>query len=192
MNSLFSFIVGLVFGVVLTVSGMTNPAKVLSFLDVAGNWDPSLALVMGGAIPVSAVAFWLSGKRKTSLLGQPIQLPDTHRLDRRLVIGSALFGIGWGLAGIGPGPGITLLGYGAWQGLVFVAALLVGMILFEIMERYRTSTETWHYGEGTLTAIAIERVKPCRESATMAGLAFFRLNDSHGSLADHSIRERLF
>lgn len=130
MNIVLSFIVGLIFGLGLIVAGMTNPAKVLAFLDLAGQWDPSLALVIGGAIPVSAVAFWRAERKQTALLGQAIQLPDTRRLDWRLVAGSALFGIGWGLAGICPGPALALLGYGAWQGLVFVAAMIAGMTLY--------------------------------------------------------------
>lgn len=130
MSAIVSFIVGLAFGLGLIVAGMTDPAKVLAFLDLAGSWDPSLALVMGGAIPVSAVAFWMARKKGVSLLGRPIQLPDTRRIDWRLISGSALFGIGWGLAGICPGPALTLLGYGAWQGLVFVAAMIAGMILY--------------------------------------------------------------
>lgn len=135
MNLLFSFATGLVFGLGLIVAGMTNPAKVLAFLDLAGNWDPSLALVMGSAIPVSAVAFWIAGKKKTSLLGHAIELPGTRHLDRRLIIGGMLFGIGWGLAGICPGPAIALLGFGAWKGLVFVAAMLAGMVVFERINR---------------------------------------------------------
>jgi len=89
----------------------------------------------GGAIPVSAVAFLLAGKRGTSFLGQAVQLPETRRIDRRLVVGSMLFGIGWGLAGICPGPALTLLGFGTWKAVIFVAAMLVGMFLFEMLER---------------------------------------------------------
>jgi len=131
MHILISLLVGLVFGLGLIIAGMGNPQKVLGFLDLAGNWDPSLALVMGGAIPVSAIAFWLANRRGTSLLGHEITLPNTRNLDRRLIIGSLLFGIGWGLAGICPGPAIVLLGTGAWKALVFVAAMLAGMVLFE-------------------------------------------------------------
>lgn len=132
MNTIVSFVVGLIFGLGLIVAGMTDPAKVLAFLDLAGNWDPSLALVMGGAIPVSAAAFWIAKRKKVALLGQTIQLPDTHHFNWRLILGSTLFGIGWGLAGICPGPAITLLGYGVWQGAVFVMAMLVGMATFEL------------------------------------------------------------
>jgi hypothetical protein len=132
MNAILSFTAGLTFGLGLIIAGMTNPAKVISFLDIAGNWDPSLALVMGSAIPVSAIAFYIARKRETALLGQRIQLPDTHRLDWRLILGSALFGVGWGLAGICPGPALTLLGYGLWQGVLFVTAMLIGMTVYEI------------------------------------------------------------
>lgn len=133
MNIALSSIVGLIFGLGLIMAGMTDPAKVLAFLDLAGQWDPSLALVMGGAIPVSAIAFWHAERKKAALLGQSIQLPDTLHLDWRLITGSALFGIGWGLAGICPGPALALLGYGAWQGLVFVAAMIAGMALHALL-----------------------------------------------------------
>ena len=131
MHTLISLLVGLIFGLGLIVAGMANPQKVLSFLDLAGNWDPSLALVMGGAIPVSAIAFWFANRRGTSLMGHEITLPNTRNLDRRLIIGGLVFGIGWGLTGICPGPALVLLGTGAWKGLVFVAAMLAGMVIFE-------------------------------------------------------------
>jgi uncharacterized protein len=131
MNTFLSLFAGLVFGLGLIVAGMANPSKVLGFLDLAGNWDPSLALVMGGAIPISALAFQWAGLRSVSFLGHTIQLPNTRNLDRRLIIGALLFGIGWGLAGICPGPAIVLLGTGAWKGLVFLAAMFAGMVLFE-------------------------------------------------------------
>lgn len=137
MSILLSFAVGLVFGAGLIISGMSNPAKVLGFLDLAGAWDPSLALVMAGAILPSGLAFRLVGRRDASLLGQPMQIPTLRRIDRRLVVGSALFGIGWGLAGICPGPGFVLLGTGATQGWVFILALLAGMGLFEVQQRLR-------------------------------------------------------
>ena len=130
MSILISLVAGLIFGLGLIVSGMGNPAKVLGFLDLAGNWDPSLALVMVGAIAVAMVAFRLARKQATSLLGFSMQIPANRQLDRRLLVGSALFGIGWGLAGICPGPALVLLGAGVWQALIFVAAMLVGMVLF--------------------------------------------------------------
>ena len=135
MHTFFSLLAGLLFGLGLIVAGMANPAKVLQFLDLAGHWDPSLALVMGGAIPVSAVAFLWAKRQARSLLGYPIQLPDTRKLDKRLAIGGALFGMGWGLAGICPGPAVVLLGAGAWQGVVFIAAMAVGMVMVERLSR---------------------------------------------------------
>lgn len=134
MKIIFAWLSGTVFGFGLIVSGMTNPAKVLAFLDLAGLWDPSLALVMGGAIVVGSVAFAMAKKRTQSLLGLPMQLPSSRQIDRRLIGGSIIFGIGWGLAGICPGPALVLLGSGAMQGVIFVAAMLAGMGLFEMLE----------------------------------------------------------
>lgn len=130
MSTLFSLVAGLVFGFGLIVSGMSNPAKVIGFLDLAGKWDPSLAFVMAGAIAFGLGAFRLGKRRQTTLLGKPLQLPAAKHIDRRLVIGSALFGIGWGLAGICPGPGFVLLGSSPAKGAVFVLAMLAGMALF--------------------------------------------------------------
>jgi len=135
MNILFSFIAGLVFGIGLLVAGMANPAKVLGFLDLAGNWDPSLAFVMGGAIAVGTIAFAFARRRARSLLGLPMHLPGARHIDRRLVGGNLLFGIGWGLAGICPGPALVLLGAGYAKGLVFVLAMLAGMAVFELLQR---------------------------------------------------------
>ena len=141
MNTLFSFVAGLVFGFGLLISGITNPAKVIGFLDLAGQWDPSLALVMAGAIAVGVVAFALVKRRQTTYLGLPMSLPLATHIDRRLVIGSVMFGVGWGLAGICPGPALVLLGAGAAKGLIFVAAMLAGMGLFEWIERKRAKHE---------------------------------------------------
>ncbi|MEF8727243.1 MAG: YeeE/YedE family protein [Accumulibacter sp.] len=135
MSILISLLIGLVFGCGLIVSGMSNPAKVLAFLDLAGDWDPSLALVMAGAIAVGLVAFRIAGRRATSLRGKPLQIPTARQIDRRLLAGSALFGIGWGLAGICPGPALVLLGTGAAKGFVFVLAMLAGMAIFTASER---------------------------------------------------------
>ena len=126
---LASFVAGLVFGAGLLLAGMANPAKVLGFLDLAGAWDPSLALVMAGAVAVGSVAFALAKRRRVALLGAPMQLPTARRIDRPLVVGSALFGIGWGLAGFCPGPALVALGEGAAQAAVFVAAMVAGMAL---------------------------------------------------------------
>ena len=141
MNALSALISGIVFGIGLIVAGMANPAKVLGFLDLAGLWDPSLALVMGGAIAVGSVAFAVARKRTASFLGLPLQLPTATQIDRRLIGGSLLFGIGWGLAGICPGPGLVLLGSGESQGIAFVVAMLIGMGLFEMMERRATAAK---------------------------------------------------
>ncbi|TFZ01325.1 DUF6691 family protein [Ramlibacter rhizophilus] len=135
MTLVFSLLAGLVFGLGLILSGMANPAKVLGFLDLAGPWDPSLALVMAGAIAVGAVAFAIAGRRARSFLGQPMQLPTARQIDRRLVGGSLMFGIGWGLAGFCPGPALVALGMGEAKALVFVVAMVAGMALFELFER---------------------------------------------------------
>lgn len=140
MTAFTSWLAGLVFGVGLIVSGMANPAKVLGFLDLGGAWDPSLALVMAGAIAVAAVAFALARKRTMSMLGGAMKLPGSRDIDRRLVIGSALFGMGWGLAGFCPGPGLVALGMGEQKALVFVVAMLAGMGIFELLERRQSTT----------------------------------------------------
>ena len=132
-----SLLAGLVFGLGLIVSGMANPAKVLGFLDLGGAWDPSLAFVMAGAIAVGAVAFAVARKRTRSFLGAAMKLPTSRDIDPRLVVGSVIFGIGWGVAGFCPGPGLVALGMGEVKALVFVAAMLAGMGLFELIERRR-------------------------------------------------------
>ncbi|KAB8043276.1 YeeE/YedE family protein [Janthinobacterium aquaticum] len=138
MRLLFSLASGLLFGLGLIISGMGNPAKVLAFLDLAGNWDPSLALVMLGAITVAAPAFWLARRRERSLLGEPLMLPVARQIDRRLLLGSLAFGVGWGVAGFCPGPALVSLL--AWQpkAWIFVASMLVGMVLFALLERRRS------------------------------------------------------
>jgi uncharacterized protein len=141
MKTFTALIAGLVFGLGLIVSGMANPAKVLGFLDFAGRWDPSLAFVMAGAIAVGALAFGLAARRETTLLGEPMRLPPTRHIDAPLVVGSVLFGIGWGVAGFCPGPALVALGMGQGKALVFVAAMLTGMGLFEVLELGRRSRE---------------------------------------------------
>lgn len=138
MRILMALITGLVFGIGLIVAGMTNPAKVLGFLDLAGRWDPSLALVMAGAILVAFPAFRVAARRRQSLLGEPMHLPTATRIDRRLVLGSLAFGAGWGLAGFCPGPALASLATGAVQPLIFCAAMLAGMGIFELLERRRS------------------------------------------------------
>ena len=137
MNLFFSLLAGLIFGLGLIVAGMANPAKVLGFLDIGGLWDPSLALVMAAAVAIATLGFTWAKKRKVSLLGQPLQLPTSNRIDRRLIGGSLLFGAGWGLAGICPGPALVLLGAGVFKGVIFVAAMVAGMAIFSLLERAR-------------------------------------------------------
>jgi uncharacterized membrane protein YedE/YeeE len=141
MASVFAFVAGLVFGLGLIVAGLANPAKVLGFLDIAGKWDPSLALVMAGAIAVGLVAFAFGRRRTVSALGLPMQLSPPRALDARLLGGSLVFGIGWGLAGFCPGPAIVALGAGYPKAAVFVAAMLLGMGAFELIERNRARTD---------------------------------------------------
>lgn len=129
------FVVGLIFGIGLILSGMTDPGKVIGFLDLFGAWDPSLALVMGGAILVGVFAFALAKKRTTTFLGGALHLPASRDIDKRLIAGSLLFGTGWGLAGFCPGPAIVSLGAGQPKAVVFVLAMLAGMLLFELSEQ---------------------------------------------------------
>jgi uncharacterized membrane protein YedE/YeeE len=126
---------GVIFGIGLLLSGMANPGKVLGFLDLAGHWDPSLAMVMIGAIAVGLVGFAIAKRRTHSLLELPMQLPTATVVDRRLLIGSAVFGIGWGLAGVCPGPALVTLAMGVPQAVIFVVAMLVGMQLFHFMQK---------------------------------------------------------
>lgn len=135
MYVLTSLLAGLVFGLGLIISGMANPAKVLGFLDLAGRWDPSLALVMAGAIAVGLVSFAVARRRTQSFLGAEMKLPSARHIDRRLVGGGLLFGIGWGIAGFCPGPALVALGMGEVKAFVFVAAMLAGMGIFELLER---------------------------------------------------------
>jgi len=132
-----AFLAGLVFGLGLIVSGMASPAKVLGFLDLAGRWDPSLALVMAGAIAVGAIGFAIAVRRPLTLLHTPMLMPTTRTIDRRLIVGSLLFGIGWGLAGFCPGPALVALGAGYLKALMFVAAMIVGMLAFDRIEERR-------------------------------------------------------
>ncbi|MFA9440137.1 DUF6691 family protein [Uliginosibacterium sp. sgz301328] len=135
MNLLIAFVTGLMFGAGLILSGMSDPGKVLGFLDLAGHWDPSLAFVMLGAIAVATPAFAVARRRGRTLGGAPLTLPTSQAIDRRLVGGSLLFGIGWGLAGICPGPAFVLLGMGLAKGAVFVIAMLAGMAVFSWRQR---------------------------------------------------------
>lgn len=135
MHALSAFATGLVFGIGLVISGMTDPGKVIGFLDLAGAWDPSLALVMGGAIGVGFFAFRLAARRASSVLGDPMLLPTARNIDKRLIIGSMLFGIGWGIAGYCPGPALVSLASGEIKPVMFVLAMIVGMLIYEALAR---------------------------------------------------------
>jgi uncharacterized membrane protein YedE/YeeE len=137
IRRLSEFAVGLLFGLGLIVSGMTDPAKVIGFLNLSGNWDPSLAFVMGGAILVGVFAFGFAKRRAKDFFGDVIQWPSSTAIDPRLVGGALLFGVGWGLAGFCPGPALVSMAAGVPKALAFVAAMLVGMFLFEKIERRR-------------------------------------------------------
>ncbi|EIZ84823.1 MAG: hypothetical protein CL858_28355 [Cupriavidus sp.] len=128
-----AFAVGLLFGLGLLVSGMANPAKVLAFLDVTGRWDPSLALVMAGAVAVSAAGYLIARRRRRPLLAPRLEIPTRRDLDPRLITGAAIFGVGWGLAGLCPGPALTILTVVPAQAATFVAAMVVGMLLFRLV-----------------------------------------------------------
>ena len=135
MNALFAFAAGLVFGVGLIVSGMTDPGKVIGFLDITGMWDPSLAFVMVGAIFIGFFAFRVAGMRSRSLLRGAMHLPQRRDIDARLLIGSALFGVGWGMAGFCPGPALVSSASGVEEGAVFVAAMLGGMAIYTALQK---------------------------------------------------------
>ncbi|HMA09890.1 MAG TPA: DUF6691 family protein [Ramlibacter sp.] len=132
MNRVIEFAVGLLFGLGLILSGMTDPGKVLGFLDLWGAWDPSLALVMGGAIAVGFFAFALARRRATALLGGAMELPETRGIDTRLLAGALVFGVGWGLAGFCPGPAIVATGAGHWQAALFTLGMIGGMVVHEL------------------------------------------------------------
>ncbi len=129
MRLLVNFMIGLIFGTGLVISGMSDPAKVLNFLDLAGNWDPSLAFVMSGAVLVAFVGYRLVFRQPRPLLAESFQVPTSRDINSRLVAGAAIFGIGWGLGGLCPGPALTGLGLGAPGVLAFVPAMLLGVAL---------------------------------------------------------------
>lgn len=131
MKLMIAFISGVLFGLGLIISGMANPSKVMSFLDITGLWDPSLAFVMLGATSVAFIGFYIAKRRKVTYLNLPIQLPIKNTLDKPLIIGSCLFGIGWGIAGICPGPGLVLLSIGKTEGFVFMLALSIGILIYQ-------------------------------------------------------------
>lgn len=140
MPALLAFVIGLVFGIGLLVSGMFDPGKVQAFLDLAGRWDPSLAIVMGVAVPIAALANVLARRRGAPLVAPAFNGPTARDVDARLVLGSVTFGVGWGLAGICPAPALLLASSSYRDGIVFVVAMLLGMLVFDWIEHYRTAT----------------------------------------------------
>lgn len=135
MKIIMSFITGLIFGLGLILSGMTDPSKVIGFLDLTGDWDPSLAFVMGGAVLVSTVAFRIAKRRSKALLGDAFRLPTARQIDARLILGGMTFGAGWGLAGYCPGPALASVAQGGSKPIIFVIAMLAGMAFFEMQGR---------------------------------------------------------
>ena len=133
MKLVYAWLTGLVFGLGIAISGMMNPAKVLNFFDIAGTWDPSLAFVMGGAVAVTFIGYRLVWRRPAPLFERAFQLPTARQIDLRLIGGSALFGIGWGIAGFCPGAAIPALGTGRWEVALFVTALVVGLGLARLV-----------------------------------------------------------
>ncbi len=129
---LASGLAGLVFGWGLIISGMANPAKVIGFLDLSMPWDPSLMFVMGGAIALGLPGFLLAKRLKNSLMGLPMNLPTNTRIDKNLLLGAVLFGAGWGVGGFCPGPAVVAAASLATDGLIFIAAMLVGMFVFSV------------------------------------------------------------
>lgn len=134
LKNIIGLLAGLLFGFGLLVSGMTDPVKVQGFLDVFGAWDISLALVMGGGLAVAIVGVQLAKRQQTSWIGTSIDMPSKTVITKKLLIGAMLFGIGWGLVGICPGPGIVLLGTGQWQTYVFIPAMIIGMLVYQWVE----------------------------------------------------------
>jgi uncharacterized protein len=137
-TSLAALAAGLLFGAGLALSDMVNPARVLAFLDVAGAWDPTLAFVMAGAVLASATGYAISRRRRAPLFGSGFFIPENRRLDRQLIAGAALFGIGWGLVGYCPGPVLAGLIFGMWQPWLFAAAMLAGMMTHRMAAGPRT------------------------------------------------------
>jgi len=135
MVGLMAWVSGIVFGLGIILSGMVNPAIVLAFLDITDRWDASLIGVMAGAVAVSSIAFTMAKKQKKSYLGEYIQIPSVTKIDTRLILGGIVFGIGWGIAGICPGPALVLVGSGNQEAIIFLIAMLLGMGIFEAVQQ---------------------------------------------------------
>ena len=135
MQRVIEFFIGLIFGFGLLLSGMTDPGKVQSFLDLAGQWDPSLVFVMGGGVLIGIFGFGLAKGKKASFSGTPFHWPELSHIDRSLVLGSLTFGVGWGLAGFCPGPALVSMASGEAKALVFFLAMLLGILLFDQVDK---------------------------------------------------------
>ena len=135
MKNIYALLAGLIFGLGLIVSGMANPEKVIGFLNIFGRWDPSLAFVMGGAIFIGVFSFKYIVKREKTLLGGSLHLSNEKSINKRLIFGSLIFGLGWGVAGFCPGPALVSLGMGSLKGALFVIAMLAGMLLFKLVQK---------------------------------------------------------
>ncbi|WP_272526614.1 DUF6691 family protein [Providencia sp. PROV219] len=135
MPILIALISGILFGLGLVIAGMGNPAKILAFLDITGTWDPSLLITMAVGMVISGIAFLGGKKRSVSVLNCPLQIPTNQTIDKKLVTGSVLFGVGWGLAGICPGPALLLTGMGLTQGIIFTLAMVAGMAIFQFTQK---------------------------------------------------------
>ena len=135
MKNIYALLAGLIFGLGLIVSGMANPEKVIGFLNIFGRWDPSLAFVMGGAIFVGVFSFRYIVKREKTLLGGILHLSNEKSINKRLIFGSLIFGLGWGVAGFCPGPALVSVGMGSLKGVLFVIAMLAGMLTFKLAQK---------------------------------------------------------
>ena len=135
MKNIYALLAGLIFGLGLIVSGMATPEKVIGFLNIFGRWDPSLAFVMGGAIFVGVFSFKYIVKREKTLLGGSLHLSNEKSINKRLIFGSLIFGLGWGVAGFCPGPALVSLGMGSLKGALFVIAMLAGMLVFKLVQK---------------------------------------------------------
>lgn len=130
-----AIVAGLLFGAGLALSDMINPARVLAFLDIAGNWDPTLAFVVGGALIPSVIGYRISRTMRRPVLADEFHVPNKREIEPRLLAGAAIFGVGWGLVGLCPGPAVAILGFGLWQAWLFAAAMFAGMLVYLAYER---------------------------------------------------------
>ena len=141
MRLIQCYLIGLVFGLGISISGMANPAKVLNFFDIAGTWDPSLMFVMGGALITTFFGYRLVWRRTAPVFDTSFQMPENRSIDLPLVVGSATFGIGWGIAGFCPGGALPALGTGRWEVFVFVGAVIAGILIARTLQSYKTDAE---------------------------------------------------